>query len=87
MRKMTSTHTHTFSFFKVEKSKREKKGKKAEEKGNWPKGCTSVNQKSGVDFGQRTLIMRIQINVGWINPAVYVLCCVYTHVVNGDAHT
>ena len=59
----------------------------AEEYGNRPKGCTSVNQKSGVDFGQRTLIMRIQINEGWIDPAVYVLCCVYTHVVSGDAHT
>ena len=58
----------------------------AEEYGNRPKSCTSVNQKPGIDFGQRTLIMRTQINVGWIHPAVYVLCCVYTLVVDGDAH-
>ena len=49
-----------------------------EEYGNWPKGCTSVNRESGVDFGQKTLIMRIQINEGWIDPAVYVICCVHT---------
>ena len=56
-------------------------------KGNQTKGCTLVNRESGVDFDQKTLIMRIQINEGWIDPPVYVLCCVYTLVVSGDTHT
>ena len=58
-----------------------------EEHGNHPKDYTLINWESDVDFSQKTLIMRIQINEGWIAPAVYVLCCVYTRVVSGDVHT
>ena len=56
-----------------------------EEHGNRPKGCTSVNRESGVNFGQKTLIMRIQINEGWTQQFMLFVVC--THVVSGDAHT
>ena len=52
--------------------------KNEEEHGNQPKGCTSVNWESGVDFDEKTLILRIQINEGWIDLEVYVICCVHT---------